>query len=31
LNIFFTAFLIGFSTVWDFEQKYADLLAEDQI
>jgi 2-methylisocitrate lyase-like PEP mutase family enzyme len=23
--------MIGFSTVWDFEQKYADLLAEDQI
>ena len=22
---------IGFSKVWDFEQKYADLLAEDQI
>jgi hypothetical protein len=23
--------MIGFSKVWDFEQKYADLLAEDQI
>ena len=23
--------MIGFPNVWDFEQKYADLLAEDQI
>jgi hypothetical protein len=23
--------LIGFQQVWDFEQKYADLLAEDNI
>ena len=23
--------MIGFPTVWDFEKKYADLLAEDQI